>query len=108
MHRYSNRLDQAKGRLTSYKILKELGFNSKHLLLWKLIEYYSNLGIKKFHLGGVSNIHAENNPYFGLNKFKMSFHSMVYEYMGDLELITNSSLYFMYQNTIPLKNIMKK
>ena len=84
------------------------GFNSKHLLIWKLIEQYSQLGFKKFHLGGLSNIHAENNPYAGLNQFKMSFHAKVYEYIGDLELVTNNTLYFMYQNSIPLKGIIKK
>lgn len=84
------------------------GFNSKHLLLWKLIEQYSKQGFKKFNLGGMSNIFAPNNPYAGLNTFKMSFHAKVYEYIGDLELITNSTLYFMYQNSIPLKGIIKK
>lgn len=84
------------------------GFNSKHLLIWKLIERYSKMGIKKFNLGGVSNITLENNRYSGLNQFKMSFHASIYEYMGDLELVTNATLYFMYQNSIPIKGILKK
>lgn len=82
--------------------------NSKHLLLWKLIERYSNLGYKKFNLGGVINIFSSNERYNGLNEFKLNFGPDVIEYLGDLELICNNPLYFMYKNSIPFKNFIKK
>lgn len=82
--------------------------NSKHLLLWKIIERYSNLGYKKFNLGGVINIFSSNDRYNGLNEFKLSFGPDVIEYLGDLELICNNSLYFMYKNSLPFKNFLKK
>lgn len=82
--------------------------NSKHLLLWKLIERYSNLGYKKFNLGGVINIFSSNERYNGLNEFKLNFGPDVVEYLGDLELICNNPLYFMYKNLIPFKNFLKK
>lgn len=91
------------GYNTSFKRL-----NSKHLLLWKLIEKYSNEGYKKFNLGGLTNPNIENNPYQGLNEFKASFNSKIIEYIGDLELVTNKSLYFMYKNKVSIKNILKK
>lgn len=87
----------------NYKIL-----NSKHLLMWKLIERYSKKGFKKFNLNGITSLNLDKNPYVGLNEFKLSFNSLAYEYIGDLELITNNTLYFMYQNTAPLRNILKK
>lgn len=83
-------------------------FNGKHLLLWKIIEKYSKLGYKKFNLGGMTNLNLEKNPYQGLNDFKMNFGCNSYEYIGDLELITNSALYFMYRNSAPIRNILKK
>lgn len=83
-------------------------FNSKHLLLWKLIEKYSKEGFERFNLGGMSNPLLENNPYDGLNQFKFNFGAYAYEYIGDLELITNGPLYFMYQNTSPIRGILKK
>lgn len=83
-------------------------FNSKHLLIWKLMERYSKLNFKKFNLGGISSLTVENNPYHGLNEFKLGFNALAYEYIGDLELVTNNALYFMYQNTAPLRNILKK
>jgi peptidoglycan pentaglycine glycine transferase (the second and third glycine) len=82
--------------------------NSKHLLIWKLIERYSLAGFKKFNLGGITNPTLENNHYKGLNNFKTGFDAKVIEYIGDLELITNSALYFMYRNSFEIKNILKK
>ncbi|MEG0826389.1 MAG: peptidoglycan bridge formation glycyltransferase FemA/FemB family protein [Bacilli bacterium] len=83
------------------------GFNAKHLLIWKLIERYSKLGFKRFNLGGVANVTLDHTKYEGLNQFKMSFNANVYEYMGDMELITNSTQYFMYENTLMFKNMFK-
>ena len=70
-------------------------FNSKHLLMWKLIEKYSNLGYEKFNLGGIINPNIKDNHYKGLNEFKLSFNSNIVEYMGDFELITNKALYLL-------------
>lgn len=81
--------------------------NAKHLLLWKIIEQYSNLGYKKFNLGGISNINQESK-YSGLNNFKSNFGSCSIEYIGDFELITNNRLYFMYNQRLKLNNIIKK
>lgn len=81
--------------------------NSKHLLLWKLIEKYSLQGYKKFNLGGVINPFSFNDRYNGLNEFKLNFNPNIIEYLGDLELICNNTLYFMYKNSNQLKNILK-
>ena len=72
------------------------------------MEKYSKLGYKKFNLGGMSNPELDDNKYKGLNEFKTNFGAKVYEYAGDFELITNNAKYFMYKNTLPIKNILKK
>ncbi len=88
-------------------------FNAKHLLLWKLIGTYANLGYKSFNLGGIidnrnPNKYKElNDRYKGLNEFKLRFGAKAIEYVGDLELITNNTLYFMYNNSTQLSNIFK-
>ena len=46
-------------------------FNSKHLLIWQLIENYKNQGFNKLNLGGVSNIATDKDKYIGLNEFKV-------------------------------------
>lgn len=83
-------------------------FNSKHLLIWQLIERYAGLGYKKFNLGAMSSIFINDNPYKGLNTFKQGFQPTIYEYIGDLELITNHALYFLYRNTVPIRNLIQK
>ncbi len=83
-------------------------FNSKHLLLWTLIEKYNKQGFKYFNLGGMTNILDKNNKYQGLNDFKLNFGCKCYEYMGDFELITNSGLYLMYRNSGPIRNILRR
>lgn len=88
------------------KKVKEL--NSKHLLIWTLIEKYAKEGYKKFYFGGISNPSIKNNHYDGLNNFKLNFNALAVEYMGDLELVTNSALYFMYRNAAPIRGILKK
>lgn len=87
--------------------LKYKNFNSKHLLLWKLCENYAKQGFKKFNLGGITNTDLTKNPYKGLNEFKLGFNAIATEYIGDLELICNNTLYFMYRN-VPIKGILKR
>lgn len=82
--------------------------NAKHLLVWKMMEKYSKLGFSKFNLGGMTNFSTPHKKYDGLNEFKLSFNSNVVEYIGDLELITNNTLYFMYKKSIQIRRMLKK
>ena len=56
----------------------------------------------------MTNINVENNRYNGLNQFKLGFDSNIYEYIGDLELICNNTLYFMYRKSMQIKRMLKK
>lgn len=82
--------------------------NSKHLLIWKLIEKFAKEGYKTFNLGGISNYNLKDNKYSGLNNFKLSFGSIIYEYIGDLELVINKPLHLMYKNSSAVMNLLKK
>ena len=82
--------------------------NAKHLMTWKLIEKYSKEKYKRFNLGGMTNPTIKNDKYKGLNEFKLSFNARCVEYAGDLELITNPTLYNLYRNSKPIRYILKK
>lgn len=82
--------------------------NAKHLMTWKLIEKYANEKYKRFNLGGMTNPSIKNDKYNGLNEFKLSFNARCIEYVGDLELITNPTLYALYRNAKPIRYILKK
>ena len=83
-------------------------FNSKHFLIWNLIEQYKQMGYYSFSLGGMTDLTLLDNPYKGLNDFKLGFSPLVYEYIGDFELITNAPLYFMYKKTVSIKKLVSK
>ena len=82
--------------------------NAKHLMTWKLIEKYSKEKFKRFNLGGMTNPTINNEKYKGLNEFKLSFNARCVEYIGDLELITNQTLYNLYRNSKPIRYILKR
>ena len=82
--------------------------NAKHLMTWKLIEKYSKEKYKRFNLGGMTNPNIKNEKYKGLNEFKLSFNARCVEYAGDLELITNQTLYNLYRNSKPIRYILKR
>lgn len=83
-------------------------FNAKHLLIWKLIEKYSKMGYEKFSLGGIANPLDQKNKFKTITEFKLNFGAKSYEYIGDLEIITNKTLYSIYQNIAPIRRILKK
>lgn len=89
-------------------------FNAKHLLLWKLIGTYSTLGYKSLNLGGIINTKNKGKykeiteRYKGLNEFKLKFGAKATEYIGDLELITNNALYFMYSSSKDWNGLFKR
>lgn len=83
-------------------------FNPKHLMIWKLIELYNKQGFKRFNLGGITNPKIDNKKYNNLNEFKLSFNARCIEYIGDLELITNSAYYALYRNSKPIRVILHK
>lgn len=82
-------------------------FNSKHLLIWKIIEKYSNNGYKRFNLGGVTDPSLKNNQYKGLNTFKTNFNASIIEYVGDFELVTHKTKYFLYKQMVKPKDQVK-
>ena len=84
---------------------KYTSFNAKHLIIWKLMEKFSKEGYHLFNLGGIVSKVSKDDKYSGLNNYKLGFGSKVYEYIGDLEFITNKPLYLMYKNS---GNLFKK
>jgi len=76
---------------------KYSSFNSKHILLWKIMSKYASEGYRKFNLGAVSNVKLKPNKFQGLNDFKCNFNPKIYEYLGDFELVAIKPLHLMYQ-----------
>ena len=86
------------------------GFNQKyknfcpnHFLHYKLIEYYKN-NYSFIELNGITGDFNSNNPYKGLDEFKLGFNPYACEYIGEFNFIINEGLY----KTIIENNLLNK
>ncbi len=67
-------------------------FNPNYFLHYQLLEYYKN-DYKFMDLNGLTGDFSDNNPYKGLNKFKLGFKPHFYEFIGEFDFIINEHNY---------------
>ncbi|MBQ1812913.1 MAG: peptidoglycan bridge formation glycyltransferase FemA/FemB family protein [Bacilli bacterium] len=79
-------------------------FNPNHLLKWKIIEEYRNLGYTKFHLNGITGDFTNKNKFLGLYTFKKGFDTRITEYIGEFSLIVNKPKYRLLKSFKPFIN----
>ncbi len=102
--KYKNRINIAiSGYDTNYK-----RFNPNYFLHYKILEYY-----KKYYnfldLNGMTGDFSKENPYKGLNNFKLGFKPKVYEFIGEYDLVINHHIYnFLLKKGILAKIFNKK
>lgn len=83
-------------------------YNANYFLHYKIIEYYKN-DFSYLDLGGLTGDLTKNNPYYGLNNFKLGFKPKFYEYIGEFDLIIDSDSYsYLKQSGILAKEFNKK
>ena len=87
------------------KKYKEL--NANDFLYYKLIEYYK-YNYDYLDLDGISGDLSDNNPYKGLNNFKMGFKPEIYEYIGEFDIVFKKRLYNKLSGDGTLTNIFSK
>ena len=78
-------------------------FNANYFLHYKIIDYYKKTH-KYIDLNGITGDFSSNNPYYGLNNFKIGFNSNLYEFIGEFDLILNKKTY----NTLNNKGLLAK
>ncbi len=67
-------------------------FCPNYFLHYKLMEHYQK-DYQYFDLNGLTGDFTKENPYYGLNKFKLGFHPKVYEFIGEYDLIIQEKKY---------------
>lgn len=76
----------------------EYGYlNPLYLMKWKLINDYSEQGIKYINLNAICGEFEKKNPYSGLNEAKLGFNTVVTEYVGEFDIVLNSFTYNWYK-----------
>ena len=89
--------------------LKEYSnLNAAFLLRWKVIEQYSNSNLRTFNFGEITGgFDIRRNPLHGLNEAKLAFRGSIMEYIGEFGIMTNKTMYNLYQATNGNKQIFK-
>ncbi len=81
--------------------------NINYFLHYRFIEYYKKLGYNFLDLNAISGNLNEKNPYKSLNDFKFSFNPLVYEYIGEFDLVVNNAYYNLLWSTGKLEKEFK-
>lgn len=71
----------------------------KEFMFYKIIEMYKNANYKFIDLYGITADYTDNNPYKKLNEFKLRFNPVVYEYIGEFDLIVNKAFHQLLWST---------
>lgn len=71
------------------------------LLRWKILEHYSNSNFRTFNFGAITgNFNKKQNPLYGLNQSRLSLRGNVIEYIGEFGIMTNKTMYNLYQASV--------
>lgn len=71
-------------------------YGASHLLQWRIIEWLKSRGITSYDLCGTpasADINNQNDPYYGIGRFKTSFSKSVTDYIGTYDVIISPLLY---------------
>lgn len=71
----------------------------------EMINYAKKKNIKIYDFGGISGSFDKKSPYYGIFDFKRGFGGYIVEYIGEFDLITNKTIYYLYKL---IENIYKK
>lgn len=64
-----------------------------YLLQWSMIQWAVEKGCRVYDFRGVSGDLSEDNPLYGLYKFKKGFNGDFTEFVGEMDLILNKTMY---------------
>lgn len=74
-------------------------FDIKTFLYYKIIEEYKKAGYNYLDMNGITGDFSDTNPYKKSNDFKLKFNPVVYEYIGEFDLVVNKTLHQLLWST---------
>lgn len=80
-----------------------------YLIQWKMIQDAYNLGCNLYDFRGISGDLSEENPLYGLFRFKRGFTGRFVEYIGEFDYVVDPLLYVCFEWGVPrVKSLLKK
>lgn len=74
-----------------------------YLLQWNMIQWAVEKGCRIYDFRGVSGDLSEDNPLYGLYKFKKGFNGDFTEFVGEMDLILNKTMYTVVKKATDLR-----
>lgn len=79
-----------------------------YLLQWSMIRWAVELGCRVYDFRGVSGDLTEDNPLYGLYKFKKGFSGDFTEFIGEMDLVLNKLVYFAVEHGTSIFKELRK
>ncbi len=73
--------------------IKYKRFCPNYFLYYNIIKFYQNSNFDYVDLNGVVGDFKNENPYTGLNRFKLGFNPRIFEFIGEYDFIINPKMY---------------
>ncbi len=73
-----------------------------YLIQWEMIKWAKSLGCTLYDFRGVPGHLTEENPLYGLYKFKKGFNGEYTEFVGEWDLVYRPVIYFLWNKLEPL------
>ena len=101
--KYKNRIQiLISGYDTHYK-----NYDPNYYLHYAILEHYKN-DYDYADLNGMTGDFTKENPYYGLNEFKLNFRPKVYEYIGEYDLVIRPLKYRKLRSSGKLAKVFNK
>ena len=72
-----------------------------YLLQWHMIKWAKKSGCKIYDFRGISGDLDENNPLYGLYRFKKGFNGDFTEFIGEFDMVLDKYLYYLWEVLLP-------
>lgn len=79
-----------------------------YLIQWEMIRWAKSLGCTLYDFRGVPGHLTEDNPLYGLYRFKKGFNGEYTEFIGEFDLIYRPVIYFMWRYLEPIYSDLVK
>lgn len=84
-----------------------------YLLQWHMIKWAREMGCSLYDFRGVSGDLDENNPLYGLYRFKKGFGAELVEFIGEWDQVYDGFFYWLWTKVLPLyldltRNVIRK
>lgn len=73
-----------------------------YLIQWEMIRWAKELGCTLYDFRGVSGDLDENNPLYGLYRFKKGFNGELTEFLGDWDTVYSPFFYHLWKIALPI------